>query len=126
MSPDDGDGYDSGADRVQRAARERQHERTPIVEDALAGVPGLLAAEKYPTTAEELTVEYADETVDLPDETESLGSVFDRLVDERFESPADAREAILHQLSGEAGGPGEANDERPLAPFDDSAEERPE
>lgn len=70
---------------------------------------------KYPMRREELAVEYADHAMDLPNETESLGSVFDRLVDRRYETPAEAREAVLNELTGEEGGLAEYNDERPIA-----------
>jgi len=105
--------------RVQERAQERQHERTEIVEDIVNRVDGLLGETKYPTTSEELAVEYADTEIELANETESLGSVFDRLVDERFESPDEAREAVLNQLTGEAGGPSEYNDQRALSKLDD-------
>jgi len=120
--------YDPNTERVQEGARERQHERTESVE-AMAGRLGeLLGEHKYPTTSEELAVEYADEMLDLPNETESLGSVFDRLVDERFESPEAAREAVVNELTGEAGSPNEYNDERALSDFDDerSTDDPPE
>jgi hypothetical protein len=126
MSPHDSDGYEPDPDRVQDAAKARQRERTAIVEDTIGDVGGMLEEQKYPTTSEELAVEYADETIDLPNETESLGSVFDRLVDERFESPAEAREAVLNELTGEAAGPSEYNDERPLEPLEGSEDERGE
>ncbi|MFB6204955.1 MAG: hypothetical protein ABEJ05_00280 [Haloglomus sp.] len=70
---------------------------------------------KYPMRREELAVEYADHELDLPNETESLGSVFDRLVDRRYESPAEAREAVVNELTGEEAGLAEFNDERALA-----------
>lgn len=107
------------ADREQRHARERQHERTERVEETLQSVAELLGEQKYPTTGEELAVEYADQELDLPNETESLGSVFDRLVDERFESAEEAREAVYDELTGEAAGPEEYNDERDLSRLDD-------
>ena len=105
--------------RVQERARERQHERASIVEDIVDQVDGLLGDTKYPITSEELAVEYADTEIELANETESLGSVFDRLVDERFESPDEAREAVLNELTGEADGPAEYNDERALSQLDD-------
>ncbi len=79
--PDDHD-----AERVQDSARERQHERAERVEDMLGDAGQMLDEHKYPTTSEELATEYGDQPLDLPNETETLGSVFDRLVDERFES----------------------------------------
>ncbi len=106
-------------DRVQEAARERQRERTAHVESAMGDVGAMLGEHKYPTTSEELAVEYADQELDLPNETETLGSVFDRLVDERFESADEAREAVYDALTGPAAGPEEYNDERDLSRLDD-------
>ncbi|WP_415383589.1 hypothetical protein [Halosimplex sp. TS25] len=117
--PDDGDSYDPDPERVQQRAVDRRRERTGIVEDELGRVGDMLGEAKYPTTTEELAVEYGDQQIDLGNETESLGSVFDRLVDERFESAEEAREAIYHELTGEAAGPEEYNEGRPLDPIDD-------
>jgi len=116
---DDGDSYDPDPGRVQDNAVDRRHDRTEIVEDELGRVGGMLEEAKYPVTTEELAVEYGDEQIDLANETESLGSVFDRLVDERFESAEEAREAIYHELTGEAAGPEEYNEQRPIDPIDD-------
>ncbi len=121
MSEKGDDSYEPDAERVQESANRRRHERTDTVEDVLGDV-GLFAEEKYPTTSEELAVEYADQEIDLANETESLGSVFDRLVDERFETPADAREAVLNELSGDAAGSEEYSDGRDLRTFEDDEE----
>lgn len=111
------------ASREQRHARERQHERTESVEDMLGEAGQMLGEHKYPATSEELATEYGDQPLDLQNETESLGSVFDRLVDERFESADEAREAIYNEITGRAGGPEEYNDERDLGELDDAAVE---
>ena len=123
--PENGDHQDPDPERVQDQAIERQHEHTESVEDMLGRV-GLLEEEKYPTTAEELAVEYGDQEIDLPNETESLGSVFDRLVDERFESPDEAREAIYRAVTGEAAGPGEYNEQRAVDEIDERTDEQRE
>ncbi len=115
MSPNDSE---TDAERVQDRALDRQHERAETAEHIYERVDGFLSEQKYPTTSEELAVAYGDSTVEMPNETESLGDVFDRLVDERFESPEEAREAVLGELTGEAGGPQEYNDERPLSTLD--------
>lgn len=112
------DSYDPDVERVQDRAVDRQHERTEHVESML-GDTGMLDPAKYPTTSEELATEYGDEVVDLPNETESLGSVFDRLTDERFESPEEAREAIYHEVTGQAAGPEEYNEQRAVGELDD-------
>jgi len=72
---------------------------------------------KYPMRREELASQYADQEIDLPNETESLGSVFDRLTDRRYESAIEAREAVLNELTGEEHDLQEYNDERPLEPL---------
>ncbi|WP_135853267.1 DUF5789 family protein [Halorussus salinus] len=110
--------YDPDAEEEQRHARERQHERTESVEDMLGEAGRMLGEHKYPATSEELATEYGDQPLDLGNETESLGSVFDRLVDERFDTADEAREAVYDQITGEAGGPEEYNDERALGEID--------
>lgn len=114
---------DHDAERVQDSARERQHERAERVEDVLGDAGRMLGEHKYPTTSEELANEYGDQPINLPNETETLGSVFDRLVDERFESPEEAREAVYNEISGETGGQAEYNDERELRELDDDETE---
>jgi hypothetical protein len=113
-------GEDPDVDRVQDRAAERQHERTESVENALGDAGQLLGEHKYPATSEELATEYGDQQLDLANETETLGSVFDRLVDERFESAEEAREAVYDELSGKAAGMEEYNDERALDELEDS------
>jgi hypothetical protein len=121
MANGDSDDYEPDVERVQESARHRIDERTESIEEMLGEV-GIFEEAKYPVTSEELAVEYADQEIDLPNETESLGSVFDRIVDERFETAADAREAILHELTGDAAGPAEYNDDRDLRSFEDDTE----
>jgi len=113
-------GEDPDVDRVQDRAEERRHERTESVEDMLGDAGRMLGEHKYPTTSEELATEYGDQQLDLANETETLGSVFDRLVDERFESAEEAREAVYNEVSGEAAGMEEYNDERALDELGDS------
>ncbi|MFB6178333.1 MAG: hypothetical protein ABEI77_01255 [Halorientalis sp.] len=127
MGPDDESRSAPDHERVQEQARVRQHERAETVESELGRV-GMLDEDKYPVTSDELAVEYADTVLDLPNETESLGSVFDSIVTERFDSPAEAVEAIVHELTGEADGLSEYNDERALSDLpsgDDERDRRP-
>lgn len=115
-------------ERVQERARARQRERASRAEAIYERVGGLLDEEKYPVTSEELAVTYGDTMLDLPNETESLGDVFDRLVDERYESPVEAREAVVNELTGREGGPREYNNERALSEIvdNDVGHSRPE
>jgi len=79
---------------VTDAARDRQSERAAHVTSMIGDeAAGLLEDRTYPTTSEELADEYAIDSVDLPNETESLGSVFDRLPDEEYTSAAEAADA---------------------------------
>ena len=120
--PNQDRGPDAG--RVQNRAEERQRERASRVESTVDDVASrLLSEHKYPVTSEELAIEYGNEEIDLPNETESLGSVFDRIVDERFDSPEEAREALYNELTGGAGFQTEYNDERDLGALDEAAQE---
>lgn len=110
-------------DRVQDRAERRQHERTQRVEDMVEHAGGMLAEHEYPTSSEELAADYADEPLDLPNETESLGSVFDRMVDERYESAAEAREALYNELTGAAGPDAEYDEERDLERLDERSQD---
>ena len=103
-------------DRVQNRAEQRQADRADHTESIFDAVERDL---EYPVTSEELATEYATEPIDIPNETESIGSVFDRLVDEQYDSPAAVREAAYGELTGEAGSPNEANLERDLDELDD-------
>ena len=98
-------------ERVQERAVERQRERAEHAENIYERVEGLLGEQKYPTTSEELAVTYGDTMLDLPNETESLGDVFDRLGDERYESAAEARDAVVEDLRDTAAGSTAGDDE---------------
>jgi len=93
---------DPDPERVKERARHRRQEQTEHVENILDQTEAMPGEQKYPTTSEELAAEHADQPLDLPNETESLGSVFDRLKDERFESVEDAREALHAAITGPA------------------------
>jgi hypothetical protein len=83
----------------------------------------MLSDHKFPTTSEELAVDYGDEPIDMANETESMGSVLDRLEDERFENIQEVEEAISNELTGSEAGPEEYNDERDLTELEDAPEE---
>lgn len=106
-------------ERVQDAAEERRRERAELAEHASRELQGRFNEFNYPVSSEELAVEYGDETIDLANETESLGSVFDRLVDEEYGSPTEVREAVYSEITGEAAGMEEYNAERDLDAIDE-------
>ncbi|QLK27024.1 hypothetical protein HYG81_05285 [Natrinema zhouii] len=106
-------------DRVQDRAEQRKSERADRTESILEDIERHLGEMEYPVTSEELASEYADQPIDMPNETESLGSVFDRLADEEYDSPEAVREAAYGEITGEAGSPNEANAERDLDELDE-------
>lgn len=81
---------------VQDAANRRRHERTETVENVLSTVREDLGEQSYPVSSEELGAYYADDPLDLPNETESVGSAFDRL-ETSFEDSEAAFEALAAQ-----------------------------
>lgn len=127
MAPDrvDEDEQIVEGENVTDRSERRQAERTEQIERMIGDeAAGMLETQKYPVTSEELSAEYANTEIELANETESLGNVFGRLVDARFESPAEAREALFNELSGQAGGSAEFNDQRDVETLaeDDSPE----
>jgi len=86
-------------DDVDDAAEARQHERASTVEDILSEVREDLGNQSYPTTSEDLAATYGEGPTELPNETESLGSAFDRM-DDRFEDPDEAYEALVTEFEG--------------------------
>ncbi|MGQ3410741.1 DUF5789 family protein [Natrinema sp. LN54] len=109
-------------DRVQDRAEQRKAERADHTESILEDVERHLGEMEYPITSEEIASEYGNEPIDMPNETESLGSVFDRLAGEQYDSPEEVREAVYGEITGEAGSPNEANAERDLDELDDEAQ----
>lgn len=110
----------------QESARERQRERAESAESAAADdrFGEMLSEHKYPATSEELAADYGGEPIDMPNETESMGSVFDRLEGARFDTAEEAEEALYNELSGSEGGPQEYNDERELAEGEEGPDDR--
>lgn len=113
--PEDGPNRDRAQDRAEQRKSRRADETESILED----VERHLGELEYPTTSEEIASEYGSEPIDMPNETESLGSVFDRLAGEEYDSPEEVREAIYGEVTGEAGGRQEANPERDLDQLDE-------
>jgi hypothetical protein len=107
---------------VTDAARNRQSERAAHVTEMLGDeAAGLLEDRTYPTTSEELADAYAIDSVDLPNETESLGSVFDRLPDEEYASAAEAQQAAARAV---ADGPAVTDTERAAGLFENESTRR--
>lgn len=93
MNERDGDGRQDGIER-------RKHELAERTEETLSAVREDLGDQKYPVTSEELATQYADRPLDLPNETESLGSVFDRVDRDEFEDAEQAYEAVATEIDG--------------------------
>jgi hypothetical protein len=84
----------------QDASRRNQHERAAAVERVLLSVDPDMEAHSYPVRREELAARYGDTTVELPNETESLGDVFDRLNDAEYGTAREARAAAVGEIAG--------------------------
>lgn len=84
---------DEQAERRQRDRQQRQDEIIQEFEETIEDV-------KFPVHSAEIAAEYRDAPDEVVAEEESLGSVLDRLDDE-YDDPQTAREAILEEL-GEA------------------------
>lgn len=106
-------------DRAQDRAEQRKSDRADTTESILEDVERHLGDLEYPVTSEELAAEYGNEPIHMPNETESLGSVFDRLAGEQYDDPEDVREAVYGEITGQAGSPNEANAERDLTALDE-------
>ncbi|ARS88856.1 DUF5789 family protein [Natrarchaeobaculum aegyptiacum] len=107
-------------DRVQDRAEERKSERAAGTESILEAVGTRIddLDLEYPVTSEEIAAEYGNDPIDVSNETESLGSVFDRLAGETYDDPEEVREAVYGELTGQAGSASEANPERDLTSLD--------
>jgi hypothetical protein len=82
-----------------------EHER-PLAEhseETLEAMEAAVQGSSYPTNASELKAEYGTRVNEMVNETEAPADVFDRLVPEEYDTPEDAREAILGELTGRAG-----------------------
>jgi hypothetical protein len=112
-----------GSEDVTEAAGRRRRERAKSAEDAARELDGYFDDVEYPVASEDLAMEYADQELEMANETESLGSVFDRLAGEEYGSPEEVREAVHGEVTGEAGGMGEANPERDLGTLDERESE---
>lgn len=84
-------------DDVSERSKAHKDARESSIEDVLASVRDDLGSRSYPTTSEELAATYADGSTDLPNETESIGSAFDRL-DEQFDDADEAYRALVAEF----------------------------
>lgn len=64
----------------------------------------LLDDHQYPTNTERLVADHGDHELDLPNGSETLGDVFERVGQETYDSPREAREALYCALSSKAVG----------------------
>lgn len=83
----------------QESSRERKREHEEAVESILDSVDPALEEHAYPVNREDLSAQYGETVLELPNETESLGSVFDRLEDDEYDSPMEVKEAVLRSVS---------------------------
>jgi hypothetical protein len=91
------------AERVQRGAKARQDERSDHVEHIVREATESMGDLSFPVSTEEIQAEYGDEPLSLPNETENLADALDRIQqDGEYESVREVREALFHELTGEA------------------------
>lgn len=109
-------------DRAQDSIGDRKASRAETTESILENVEEHLGELEYPITSEEIASEYGGGPMELPNETESLGSVFDRLAGEEFDSAEEAREAVYGEITGQAGDMHEANPERDLEKLEEQSQ----
>jgi hypothetical protein len=100
----------------QTVSRRAKHERAAAVERVLRSVDPDLDGHAYPVRREELAARYGDTTVELPNETESLGDVFDRLTDAEYDTAREAKAAAIGEIAGVSLNADEYNPERDLDP----------
>lgn len=80
-------------------------------------------AHSYPATTEELVEAYGDLEFELPNGTETFGEAMDRLADETFENPEEARLSTYQALSSKAIGRKHYSDRDAPAVGEDGREE---
>jgi hypothetical protein len=68
------------------------------------GTAELIAEHSYPATSEELIAAYGDSEIELPNGTETLGAVLDRLGSETYQRPQDVIDALYTGVGHEAVG----------------------
>ena len=100
----------------QKSSNERKHEHVEAVEEILDAVDPALEEHAYPVNSEDLSAQYGETVLELPNETESLGSVFDRLEDDEYDSPMAAKEAVLDAVSATSSDPTTAEADRESRP----------
>ncbi|PSP93540.1 hypothetical protein BRC84_04900 [Halobacteriales archaeon QS_1_68_44] len=75
------------------AGRQRSHAES--VERILREVDAEMDEHAYPVRREDLATYYGDATLDLPNETESLGDAFDRLSKTEYETARELKRAVV-------------------------------
>ena len=75
------------------AGRQRSHAES--VERILREVDAEMDEHAYPVRREDLAAYYGDATLDLPNETESLGDAFDRLSETEYETAREIKRAVV-------------------------------
>ncbi|MDR5674613.1 Uncharacterized protein AArcCO_2901 [Halalkaliarchaeum sp. AArc-CO] len=88
----------------------------------LNGTGDKLDTHEYPATREEIIEAYGDRSIELPNGTETLGSVLERIGDETYEDAADARTAVFTGVGYEAVGRRFYSDRDPTALGEDGPE----
>ena len=88
----------------------------------LNGTGDKLDTHEYPATREEIIEAYGDSRIELPNGTETLGSVLERIGDETYEDSTDARTAVFTGVGHEAVGRRFYSDRDPTMPGESGPE----
>ncbi|AUX10666.1 hypothetical protein AArcSl_3057 [Halalkaliarchaeum desulfuricum] len=81
-----------------------------------------LDTHEYPATRDEIIQAYGDSTIELPNGTETLKAVLERIADDVYEGPEDARTAVFTGVGHEAVGRRFYSDRDPTMPGESGPE----
>jgi hypothetical protein len=70
----------------------------------LGEVNDALESHDYPASAEELTDEYGDREIDLPNGSKTFGEVLEPFENETYESAEEVRQSVFNMIGSEAVG----------------------
>lgn len=87
------------SDHIDEMAEQERHRTERVEEELREELEGM----SYPVETSEVQAAYAEDRIDVPNETEALGSAFDRLTDTTYETEQEVREAVMGELTGQAG-----------------------
>ena len=70
----------------------------------LGEINDALESHDYPASAEELTDDYGERTIDLPNGSKTFGEILEPFEDETYDSAEEVRQSIFNMVGSEAVG----------------------